>query len=258
MRWGLLLLIDLFENGGLSHDQFSYRSLRGVGSAASAKGLADVVVAKHSILKHLLDWVSGLKMAGNIKDKTTDVCKNVGSFRQHYGCPWATTNQKNAKVDQTWKQGWGDAASLTISLLEVVAFGTSYDQVILQHLVNRKSAKYMCETEPLSELLDEVTDAAEGGNASGDEDDGAAAEEPLGYAPTDTSTTVASANEVNNDIAADPMLQKLEPKLTEYDAVKLNRFKQMAKTMVASNVSFAHELMDENEILEILKSCPAG
>ena len=156
LAWCFELLVDLFKNGGLSADQFSVRSLKGTGTAAIAKGLADVIYAKQDILQHLLQWISDQKVDMHIKQKLRTICSSVASFRCHCSCCW---NQAAGQVDKSWKNGWSDAANLMVSLLETVVFSTTYDETILQHLKSKKSISYMFEVSPMDELLTEISEA---------------------------------------------------------------------------------------------------
>ena len=49
------LLIDLYNNGGLTNDHSLVRSLKSSGPANQAKGLADVLYTKYDVLQYLID-----------------------------------------------------------------------------------------------------------------------------------------------------------------------------------------------------------
>ena len=149
------LLLDLFKNGGLSADQFSARSLKEVGAAATARGVADVIYAKQDILQHLLQWISDQRVDMHIKQKLRTICSSVESFRAHCSCCW---NPSAGQVDKSWQNGLSDAANLMVSLLETVVFSTTYDETILQRLKSKESISYT-EVSPMDELLTEITDA---------------------------------------------------------------------------------------------------
>ena len=96
------LLLDLFKNGGLSADQFSARSLKGVGAVATARGVADVTYAKQDIQQHLLQWISDQRVDTRINQKLRAICSSVASFRGHCSCCW---NPSAGQVDKSWKTG---------------------------------------------------------------------------------------------------------------------------------------------------------
>ena len=91
------MLVDLLNNGGLTAKDCSVASLKGTGSANTAKGLGDVFYAKYDILQHLLEWINDQKIDTHIKQKLRDI-SNVKSFRDHCGCTW---NRSAARVDKS-------------------------------------------------------------------------------------------------------------------------------------------------------------
>ena len=251
IAWGFELLVDLLNNGGLAAKDCSVVSLKGTGSANVAKGLGDVFYIKYDILQFLLEWINDQKIDTHIKQKLRDISINVKSFRDHCGCTW---NRSSARVDKAWKTGWPDAANHMVGLLETLVFSTTYDDIILQNVKNKKSVGNLLEVSPLDELVTEITEALHEVQPKQDEepaqnfkDDGVEEDE----APM-------SKCEENNNIKADPTAAAVLPHLDDVGVRKLERFRVMAQELVASNVTLVHELMSESDQLEALKKSPAG
>ena len=55
------LMVDLYQHGGLTADRFHVRALKGVGPAATAKGLTDILLAKGELREPLHRWAGERK-----------------------------------------------------------------------------------------------------------------------------------------------------------------------------------------------------
>ena len=249
ITWGFELLVDLLNNGGMTAKDCSVTSLKGTGSASTAKGVGDILYVKYDILQHLLEWINDQKIDTHIKQKLRDICINVKSFRDHCGCTW---NRSAARVDKAWKTGWPDAANHMVGLLESLVFSTTYDDIILQNIKNKKAAAHLLEVSPLDDLVTEITEAL---HSEPKKDEEPAQKDD---APGEEDEAPMSKCEENNNIKADPAAAAVLPHLDDDGVRKLERFRVMAQELVASNATLAHELMSDSDQLEALKKSPAG
>ncbi len=250
LSWVAPLLVDLYKSGALSIDQCSLRALKGPASTQS--GVVDVLARKADLLSHLLRWAENASFPDAVKDKLRAVCVDVDTFRKHCGYAW----QSSSSVNTTWKAGWKHSAVLMLNAIEMIIFSCDYDSVLAQHLKNRKSLTDMCETQPISELLEEIMAAL-----AEDRSHAMTAERESIAAPVADPADVAMGPEtgVSPDcgLEADPALKSIG-ELDDTASFQLDRFKRMARQLVQSHVMLAEETFEDGELLQRLRDSSAG
>lgn len=157
------LMVDLFLNGALSADAFSVRLLKGI--STNNKGMCDVVILKQNLLDHLHRWCAEQKFASDVLDTIRKVTGSLESIRQHCG----VVGKPKGKLNLAWKAGWMPSADLMLNVFEAVIYNCDYDDVLLNLLkANKQKPAEIFNEPPLSELLEEITDALK---AEGEKDE---------------------------------------------------------------------------------------
>ena len=165
IEWAFELMLDLWKSGALKSDQLSIRHLDVRGLGANGKGIIDLLCFKKEVLRHLTgELLDSNSFSSSQKQTLRDVCNGgISRFREKCGYVY---NAKFMKVDLQWRAKLSQPEELLLSLIENVVFSTEVDSALRTALRNRKDVASMLSTQPLSGLIEDITDSLKSANKS--------------------------------------------------------------------------------------------
>ena len=150
LEWMVLLLADLFETGALEADQCSKREL--------SNKLLDVLLAKFDLLTKLMKWANEAGLHGQSLHKMEQITVNLETYRGALGYSWLPTD---TQPSCGWRTSFPPSADLFLTVLDGCIYSTTYDDVIVTWVNNKKALGELSKMAPLSDSLAEVTEKLE-------------------------------------------------------------------------------------------------
>jgi hypothetical protein len=114
--WTVTLLLDFYYSKAIYLEQIGTRALQGKTHNSGGKGLVDLLVYKHELLKYLMaDWLDSLAFPADIKATLRETCQSLEHFRAKCGYAY---NVAYKKVSCSWRAGWQPSVDHALEIIE--------------------------------------------------------------------------------------------------------------------------------------------
>lgn len=158
IEWVFNSVADKVMSGAASAADFSVALLlgkKGTG-AGSGRGLTDLYILKHNMLKHLLGpQADKLELPSDVRERLNHVLADHANYRVCLH-PRAETTQA---PDLTWRAGWPRSAIMFLSLIEGLVYGEDYDPALRVAVRSCKAPADVMEYDSISAKWAEVLEA---------------------------------------------------------------------------------------------------